>query len=846
MSAPGGAMTRVAWRSILAHKLRFVLTVVAVVLGTAFISGSSILTSGLSSTFNQLTTTFYANATWVASSQNPFVETVPLAAVDTLRESGPPGQNLAVEPVAANSGAFVLAGKDGKPLRVSASGISFAQVWMPDKGEIIAGAAPAQGQILLDTDAADAGGIEPGDVLDIVTKEGKEQVEVSGLFTPALATSGMVNVAFDEATYVRLFTNGQSVFQLLITGDITEEQRQLLDTAGPAVTVRPASEVASMITEMITTSLSFVNYFLWAFAAIALLVGSFIITNTFAMIVAQRTREFALLRAIGTARAQITRSVLAEAAIVGVLGSALGVIAGWGLVQGLLGIAESLGAMISRSLFALTIQAVIVPLLIGVAVTVFAAWQPARRAGAIHPVQAMRSGDQSSSDSLLPRTIAGTVLSGAGVVAAVVGALNPTGDFSAATRAWWVAAAAVLIIFGTMFAGPALARVFTRALGGVVGAPFGAIGRLAATNSTRNPRRTATTAFALTIGLALVASMGTLGATMKHVLSGQLSTTVSADFVATSPDMQLQLPFDITEHLSRIEGITGVVEVDRAPLLLNETPMYDGPAFASPVADGEALAQVMNITMVEGGFGPGVAIAQTTAELLHLTVGDTARLTTPLRDAAEVTVTGIYENTPAIGRAIIDPATARELTPDVVVDTVFMTSSHQLSHQEMRERIQEVTDPMLVVQVKTAGEYANSYADMINQMLMILYLLLGLAVLVAIVGIINTLALSVIERRREIGMLRAVGAQRRHIRIMMYVESVTIAVYGAIVGAAMGLFLAWAFVAALEEKGLGDGVFIPWGQVGLMLAASAVVGLIAAVWPAITASRTSPLEAIAS
>ena len=846
-------LARVSWRNVLAHKVRLLLTVLAVVLGTAFIAGSSILTAGLSNTFDRMATSRYADVDLVMGSTMGLTDNAPIEAVADLRGRD---EVERVEPSSSHATSIVVATPEGEPLKLTPGGASQGLIWVDEvAGTLDSGTAPSGAdEMLLDGESAKKAEVHAGDVVDVVTPKGRSTKTVTGTFTPAMMGTGLVSAAFDEPTYLSEFTDGKHLYEIAISlkdGTDVSAVQAALEKDYPDVEFQTGQAIADKLTSMITDSLAFVNYFLWAFAGIALVVGTFIITNTFSMIVAQRTREFALLRALGTSRRQITRSVIVEAIIVGLIGSALGVIAGWGLVQALMAIAASRGAVLSPGTFMLTAQSVIVPVVLGVLVTVLAAWSPARRAGSVHPVQAMRAGDQSSSDSLRRRTIAGGVLIVGGVLIGLIGALTPS--YSTGSRAWCMAAGALGLILGAWFAGPALARFFTAILGFFVGRPFGAVGKLASTNARRTPRRTATTAFALTLGLALVTSVGALGATMKNSLTGQLDTSVSADFVLTGPggasgSSTLTIPREVSDKVRSLPEVSDVLTMEKAPIFVNQVPMSDSFGTpGSPVAS-RAPAEFTDLPLVDGTFSldNGVLLAETMAERFGAGVGSEVQLASLDGHTTTAPVVGIYGQAVGVGRAIIaEPLAARIVSDnDIKTDMVYVRLADGVTLEDGRAAIEAVTDAYLVVSVKDKEQYSNSYANLIDQMLTILYLLLGLAVLVAILGIVNTLALSITERRQEIGMLRAVGTHTRQVRGMIYIESVIIAIYGALLGTAIGLFIGWGFLRALSGSGIEE-IVMPWGQIALMFLASAVVGVLAAAVPARSAAATSPLEAIA-
>lgn len=468
-------------------------------------------------------------------------------------------------------------------------------------------------------------------------------------------------------------------------------------------------------------------------------------------------------------------------------------------------------------------------------------------------MEAMRSGDQSSSSSLRGRTIAGAVVAAAGLAAA--GAAVVLGDATTGTRAGILGVGAVLLIGGVFLVSPALSRPVVPVLGRVIGAPFGAVGKLAATNSGRNPRRTATTAFALTLGLALVVSLGMLGATMKHVVKDLVETNITSELVVTGPQggAFFPVPEAVVDDVEAVEGVDSASALGLSPVLVDGLRTgASGAYFGTGDVTGALGAEI-----VEGSGDlskPGALVDQDTADARGWSVGDEVPAGVMGTDIqVPVTLLGIYEPNVVLGPVLLSGATLEPFADIAVGDNphatdglvmVFVNGDGSVDAQELQDRVREATDKFIVTDVLTPTEFAGQQAVAIDQMLNILYALLALAIIVAVLGIINTLALNVIERRQEVGMLRAVGTHRRQVRTMITLEAIQIALYGAVVGALLGLGLGWAFVTILDDEGL-EGVVVPWGLVGVTLLGSALVGALAAIWPAMKAAKTPPLEAIA-
>ncbi|TYR20857.1 ABC transporter permease [Corynebacterium urealyticum] len=909
------AVGRLSLRTIAAHKVRLLLTVLAVVLGTAFIAGSLMFTAGLSRTFDSLVDGEMKNVDAVVSaSPSPHggtsdggdaqpTGTQPRNSGDTpgaagegqgIREmpeaTGAPADRAAAQPQAvssrriseddlrriqempqvsqvniANQVQAVAARENGETLN-SAPAPTMLQPFYDGeesvKGEthIVDGAAPTDtGDVAINASAAEAHGVKVGDRLKVVTSRAQDEVTVTGIYDSDIETGGFIGLSVAADTFKEKFLQSGEPRTLYVGAAQGTTAAELVDSLAAEFpySVQTGEEVSEELSAEISKALSFVSYFLVAFGLVGLLVGTFIIANTFSMIVAQRMREFALLRALGVSRGQLTASVVLEAVVVGVLGSALGVLAGMGLVKVIYAVLESTGAGLPAGGIVLTPLAVALPMIVGVLVTILSAWAPARSAGATRPVEAMRSGDASSSSSLVGRTIAGGLALTVGVAVALAGALGD--GWSTKTRAILVGAAAVLVILGTFLASPAVARRAVPAIGRIVGLPFGTVGALARKNSARNPRRTATTAFALTLGLALVGAVGMLGASMKASVAEVTETAVKADFVATGPSNSgFPVPNGAVDAVQETPGVGAVGVLGSSLVNIEGIGAFAGQPFANYYGgnphDGIVVDTVEGTTdLAEEGF-----IADTKTAASHgWKVGESYPVHLGKTPAGKkLPLLGTYEPNQALGPYVLSRAGVEGVQPSAQgqwpgqIMALMVTAApgegggEQSVPTELQEELREATRDYIVVQVLTPAEASGEAAVMVDQMLNILYALLALAIIVAILGIVNTLALNVIERRQEIGMLRAIGTMRGQIRRMITLKAVQIAVYGAIVGVLIGLGLGWAFVTVLAGEGLEE-LAVPWLQLVLMLLGSALVGVVAAAWPAIKAGRTPPLEAIA-
>lgn len=836
-------MARLSLRSIAAHKLRLLLTILAVVLGTAFVSGSMMFTSSLNKVFDSAVANELDGVDAVVSS-----DAGPLTSEQISKIVEDPNVDRAN---IYSSTSVVLANPDRSQIGGKSISGSLSPWYAPDESvgrvvEVVEGQAPTGvDQIAVDQEQAEKNGISLGQRVLAVDPAGQHEFEVVGLTSVESNNPNGVSGYMSADSYQQLYSGGAGVRSLMVAGTDSDQVVNQLSQSYPELKVEAGEVLAEEITGQIKQALSFVNYFLIAFGLIALLVGTFIIANTFAMIVAQRIKEFALLRALGVSRKQLTGSVVLEAVFVGLVGSAIGVVAGFGLVQALQAILAAMDMPLDNAGLGLTPTSIILPIALGTFVTVVSAWAPARKAGSVRPVEAMRSTETSSESSLRVRTVLGAVAIVAGIAAAIAGVVS---DWATKTAAISVGVGAFLVIVGVFLASPAISIPVVGAIGRTIGAPFGAVGKLAATNSKRNPRRTATTAFALTLGVALVSVIGMLSATMSSSVEDLVSTEVKSDYVLSGPQNgSFPIPAEVPTKVAETPGVDNVTTFSYGQVSVADVVGLPGPGGGlSTLASGN-VSDSLNIKDAEGDFDLNEPNKLVVNKDFAAEQGWTMGQTLPIlgaqgEEVAKVSIVGLYGESQLMGTMVLSASTL-EGTPYHAAQNAFaMLVDGQ--GESLRSDLEQTVGDYLVVRVQTAEEFAGDQVALINQMLYILYALLGLSVIVAILGIINTLALNVIERRQEIGMLRAVGTARRQVRTMITVESVQIAIYGALMGIIVGVSLGWAFLKVLAGQGL-DKLTIPWEMLGLMLVASAVVGVIAALWPAFKASRTPPLEAIA-
>jgi putative ABC transport system permease protein len=839
-------MRTVSVRNLAAHKVRLLLTVVSVLLGTAFVAGSFVFTDTLHGSFTKIFDSADKGIDAQVVARKSYDPGVPLKLADQL--AALPGVHT-VQPVA--SAPVVLVGANGKKVQTGGAP-SEGRMWTSAQDSVtapptfVSGAAPDRpGQVVINNGAATKAKLSTGDHAKVVlANSAVVDVTISGIYRTDTETGGYVGVLFSEPQALQLLTDGSHLSALNVAADAGVSEQALTASIArilPAdLKAKTGDQVRKDDQQQIQTALSFVNYILLAFGFIALIVGTFIIYNTFSMIVAQRLRELALLRAVGADRKQVRRSVVLEAGIIGAIGSAAGLAGGIGLAYGLHALLDALNAGLPSGGLVLSVRTVVVALVAGTGVTLLSAYAPARRAAKIPPVAAMREEFASTSaGTLRRRTLLGAIIAGLGVIATVAGVASSTGGSAASLTGLGLLG----VIAGAMLLSPVLAGWVITPLGKLVGRPFGSVGRLARTNAVRNPRRTAATSFALTLGLLLVSGVAVIGASMKTSINSLFDTNVSADYILTT-QAALGLPVHATAAAAKAPGVGSMTELHDLRVQLDGAGAQNGTAVDGP------LAPVLKVDVQRGSGAPGqgtMIVSKTTAKKAGWGIGSKHQLSTHNGTTIAETVTGIYADNQLLGPWLVTGEVYRALVPenqwsDIVA---LIKAAPGVSSTTLRAGLQAATDPYYVVDVQDRTEFKGQLASQVNGLLGLLYGLLGLAIVIAILGIINTLALSVVERRREIGMLRAVGMQRKQVRRTIYLESLLIAVFGALLGLVLGLTYGSLFTRTLRGQGL-DKLSVPWVQALTFLVVAGVVGVLAALWPGIRAARTRPLEAIAT
>ncbi|MFI1577008.1 ABC transporter permease [Embleya sp. NPDC020630] len=853
-------MLKATLRSFLAHKARMVLSALAILLSVAFVAGTLMFTDTISKTFHDLSRTAAADVTVKPkkefredrlgkSGQQP---TVPDSIVAAARSV--PGVADA-HPDITVTNVIVIDGK-GKKVGLTSDPQVQAADWFPTKQSPVVlerGKAPqGPGEVILDSDSADHNKVRLGDKVHVVAAPGAFDATVVGLADFKTINPGTTMLFLDgAAARDRLLGKPGMVTSVSLTAEPGVDQKELKARVaaklGGDVDVRTRAEEADASSADLGQALDVVKYALLGFAGVSLLVGTFLIFNTFSMLVAQRTRELGLMRAIGASRADVNRSVLVEATLLAVVGSTLGLLGGLGLAQGLLTLMKSLGVDLKGAPLVIKSATPIIAYTVGVVVTLVAAYLPARRAARVSPMAALREAGAPPAKSLRGRAVGGTAVTALGAIGLAVGASATKLD---AAHGIALAGGLVATLVGFIVLGPVLARAVIPWLAGAFPRLFGTVGRLSRENALRNPRRTGATAAALMIGVALVASLSVVATSMKDSVGKQIDQRLGADYTLES-DGGLNFTHDVAETVRKVSGVSNVVRQreTEAKVLFNGSSETITVTGADPGIDA-MLKQKYTAGSAPDGLAPGrIALPKSYVKKHDLGVGGTVTLRTPNGRTAELRV-GAVINDEGIGLAnagsgIVGLDTLAKLVPDLLDSVIMANVADGAKSSTVRAALETALKPYPQVKLRDQADYKQTVQDQTNIILRLVYGLLGLAIIIAILGVVNTLALSVIERTREIGLLRAIGMSRIQLRRMIRLESAVIAVFGAVLGLALGVGWGVAAQRMLASQGL-DVLTIPWGTIAAVVVGAGVVGLLAALLPALRASRMNVLAAIST
>ncbi|MFF9365115.1 ABC transporter permease [Streptomyces griseoluteus] len=850
-------------RNFLAHKGRMALSAIAVLLSVAFVCGTLVFTDTMNTTFDKLFQVTSSDVTVSAKGASDTGETtsdtgkppvLPAAVVGKIERA--PGVKSAEGTVFSTS--VTVVDGDKEKLSPTSGAPTIVGNWNANDArtmKITTGAAPrGSGQIMVDADTAKKHHLKLGDDIGVITAVGTHQARVSGIATFTVTNPGAAIFYLDTRTAQQALVGRTGVFtNVNVTADrgVTDARlkRDVSTALGTGYKVQTAKEVADANQQDVKSFLDVMRYAMLGFAGIAFLVGIFLIINTFSMLVAQRTREIGLMRAIGSSRRQVNRSVLIEALLLGVVGSVLGVGAGVGIAVGLMKLMGRIGMHLSTDDLTVAWTTPVAGVVLGVVVTVLAAYLPARRAGKISPMAALRdAGAPADARAGVIRAVIGLVLTGAGAASLAAAAASD----HATTGSAWLGLGIVLSLIGFVVIGPLLASGVVRVLGAIVLRIFGPVGRMAERNALRNPRRTGATGAALMIGLALVACLSVVGSSMVASATDQLDKTVGADFIVQNDNGSVITP-QAVDALKSTPGLERVTEYKVLPVTMttpdgkvskNESLNAADPSYAEDLrtktVQGDlADAYGADSMSVFAGFAKDHGIKLGSRVDVAFKGGRTAKLTVRAITSDDVVVDK--------GAMYVSIATAKKYVPAdrMPLDVLFFATAKEGQQDTAYKALKASLHDYPQYTVRDQTDYKQALKDQIGQLLNLIYGLLALAIIVAVLGVVNTLALSVVERTREIGLMRAIGLSRRQLRRMIRLESVVIALFGALLG--LGLGMGWGATAqkllALQGLKVLD---IPWPTIITVFIASAFVGLFAALIPAFRAGRMNVLSAIAT
>jgi putative ABC transport system permease protein len=839
-------MFRTALRNVLAHKARLLMTVLAVLLGVAFVSGTLVFTNSLTDAYQNSSAKGFDHVDVAVSAEYKEAEGDRVGEVPEL--TGALLDEAAKVPGAADAvgvvrGFTAVADRDGELIGGGFS-TQGGNYWGTDdpRYPLTDGRAPkGAGEVLIDAKTAERTGYRVGDTVRLSVDGPVLTPKITGIFATddgAVAAGGSLAL-FDTATAQRLFGKAGTYDEIDVTAKPGVTQAALkaeLDQALPEgrVETSTGAQLADDQAEMISSQMGGMKQGLLVFAGIALFVGTFIIANTFTMLVAQRTKELALLRAVGASRRQVTRSVLIEAFVVGVVAAVAGLAAGIGIGAGLRALMGTFDAPVPDGPLVVTPGTVGTALAVGVLVTMLAAWLPGRRAAKIPPVAAMSSlHAKATTKSLVLRNTIGALFSAAGV-AVVLTATTMSGSDGQAP----MGLGAVLLIIGVFVLTPLLSRPLIAAAAPVLRL-FGVAGRLARQNSVRNPRRTAATASALMIGLTLITGMTVVAGSLQKSIDKMAAAAVEADYVVSMANGNPLSP-DVARDLARADGVTAT-----SPMR-NAASRIDGDTEYLTGVTGSAIGKLTDLTVDDGSFRVGggqVVVDDSTAESHGWRAG--SAFTVAYEDGAKqrLTVAGVYEGNELFHGILLDTAALAPHQSDPVDMQVLVKTSGGAS-DAAKDRLEKALGTNPAIKVQDKKDLSNEIAQMFTLMLNMLYGLLAMAVIVAVLGVVNTLAMSVFERQQEIGMLRAIGLDRRGVKRMVRLESLVISLFGGVLGIALGVFFGWAAGELLGSRMATYELVLPWARMAVFLLLAAVVGVLAALWPARRAGRLNMLQAI--
>ena len=867
-------MFRLALKMTVARKGRLVLTSLAVILGTAFLSGTFVFRDTINQTFDRLFADVFRDVDAYVRSTT-FLEldfggeqraTTPISVLDTVR---------GVEGVTSATGdiqAFArVIGKDGEPLGSEGNGpptfggiasSDSAGLWTVEEGRLPLG----PNEMMLDRATADNGDFVVGDTVRVVSFAGPREFTLVGVasYGDIASPGGATFALFDQPTASEFLLQPGFVDAILVESDDSvsdEVLAQRIDAALPAglkLETLTGAEITAEVQGQIKDVLNIFSTFLIVFSYIALGIGSFVIYNVFSITAAQRQRENALMRAIGASRRQVSRSLLVESTAMGIIGSLVGFGIGILLSQGLNALLKATGFEVPTRGLSINLSSFTNTVIAGVLVTVLAAWLPARRAGRVPPLAAMRDTALDTAGNLVRRVIIGLVLVALGAVG-LVAAMN-----DAPVQ---ILGLGVLGVFaGILVLGPAIARPVALAIGVPVAKLRGVSGSMARQNAARNPKRTSRTAAPVLIGVALVTAFSALAASIRTEIRDTFGSAFSGDLALTVDSQGFGgIPLTVTDQIAGLDGVAQATGVGFTSVRIIDpnTPVEPttDQSSATPVQPGNqrgVFVQTINPATISGLFDLGVTagdlgtlgndgifVEQDNAEDKGWKVGDRLQVIRIDGKVIDAEIRGFVSGETSFANYVASREMFADAPTPIFDSFVYIKAAQGAVIDDVRDRVAAISSDAGIGSLQTRDEFIDEQAAQVNQILALIYGLLGLSILIAIVGIVITLLLSVFERRREIGLLRAVGMTRSQVRTTVRWESVITSLLGAVSGVVLGIVMGIVVVAALS----GDsqiGFSLPVTSTIVIVLISFVLGVVAAIYPARRATKVDVVQAIAT
>ncbi|HYK07693.1 MAG TPA: FtsX-like permease family protein [Gaiellaceae bacterium] len=850
-------MTKFALKGLLGRKLRTALTALAIVLGVAMISGTYVLTDSIDSAFDTIFTEVRKGSSAVITGKAAFdlsegsgasAPAFPESVLTTVR--GVDGVALAEGSVDSDS--TTLIGRDRKAVVNGGApnlGFAIAQGDSPfNPLALVEGDWPGPDEVVIDSGTAKDEDFKIGEVIGVQAEGPVEQLEVSGIvrLNASISIGGATLAGFDLPTAQRLFKKVGKLDEIAVAASAGTSDAQLISNISavlpPGTQVRSGQAQAADDAAETNEFITFLQGFLLAFAGIALFVGSFVIANSLSITIAQRAREFATVRTLGGSRRQILGSIVVEALVVGAAASLVGLFLGLGLAKLLFWLFDAVGFTLPNTGLLFETRTIVVSLAVGIIVTLLASLRPAIRATRVPPIAAVREGATLPESRFARfRTVGSLVTTGLGFAALLYGLFGS--GLGTTQILIWMGVGALLIFIGVSLFAARLVRPLAVSLGAPAAQFGGAAGRLARDNARRNPQRTASTASALMIGLALVTLVATLAAGITSTFRGAVDEVFISDYAITAQNNFSPIPVDAAEAAATTPGVEAI-----ASTRTGEARVFDSTEFVTAVEP--TAGEVIRLDWVDGSqdvFGElganGAFVDDGFAKDHGLSVGSPITVTVPSGKQLELTVKGIFD--PPAGGSPFGAVTFSSETFDKVYDSprnlyTFILMAGGESEQNTQALEASLGTEFPNAKVQTRNQFVDNQIAALNQILNILYVLLALSVIVSLFGIVNTLVLTVFERTRELGMLRAIGMTRRQVRRMIRHESVITALIGGTLGIILGVVLGALLIARVEFIEFA----LPTSQIIIFAIMTIVVGIVAAIFPARRAARLNPLEAL--